>query len=283
MKNLAYLPNEQLIKDEAEYLKECWKSPTYEFLLSRSLQKYNHEATSIRRKDIESLLDTQLLPITDEMLFQLYLHACLKYQKRCNQDFNLQSGFLRTPQERMFMQTLVEIIKKNPNLKLLEVFPSSEVSKDLPDNFKMVIGNYVPDYVVFGLKTKKSSGIVFEIDGESHSKKYEKDLLRNRHLYELNLFTIEIPNDQVRDFKYIESLLLNLFKARTGSLNKQILRTKRMIWIKTVTCQMSLSEIEDFVKKNFNVQLYLLKEASTLLLHPKCPRAIKFELSNLQL
>lgn len=281
MKNLSSVPNEQLMKEEVQYLKESWNRPTFEFLLGRSIQKYTHKAALNRRRQIESQLNIDLPPITDEMLIKLYLHACSKYQRKCNSTYNEKSGFLRTPQERVFFETLKSILTKHSKLKHLEIYPSPSQSSDLPPDFKYVIGNYVPDFVVFGLKTKRSSGIVFEIDGESHSKKYQKDLLRNEHLLELNLFTIEIPNNQATDFDYIESLLLQLFKIRTGSLNRQIQRAKRMIWLKTVSCQLSLSEIESYILTNFQIQLNLILESQMLISHPDCPRTIKKALSYL--
>lgn len=283
MKNLTYVPTEQLMKEETQYIKESWNSPIYEFLMSRSTQKYTHKATATRRRQIESQLNIELPPITDEMLIKLYLHACSKYQRKCNSTYNEKSGFLKTPQERVFLETLKSILSKHSKLKHLEIYPSPLQSTDLPPDFKYVVGNYVPDFVVFGLKTKKSSGIVFEIDGESHSKKHQKDLLRNEHLLELNLFTIEIPNNQVTDFDYIESLMLKLLKIRTGSLNQQIQRTKRMIWLKTISCQLSLNEIESLVKAHFQIQLNLLLEAERLIRHPDCPRNIKRDLLKLSL
>ncbi len=138
MNYLTYIPTEQLIKEEAQMLKERWSNPTYDFLHSRTIQKYNHQSTLKRRHDLENILKVQLPSISDEILIQLYLHACSKYQRKCNTHFNLSSGFLKTPNEIQFLNTLNLIIKKYSKLNHLEIYPNSIHSYDLPTNFKYV-------------------------------------------------------------------------------------------------------------------------------------------------
>ncbi len=273
------LPFEQLSKDEAQVLKSTWKSGAFHFLLQRTEEKYNLKNNKLRRTNLEEYSNTRFPLITDQMLFSLYRYASTKYLNYCKSNYNNYSGFSTTPSEKIFLKSIESIIKNNPKLKHLEIYPSNSYIKDLPPNFKMVIGNYVPDFLVFGLKIKGFSAVAFEVDGDSHINKHSKDELRNAHLKELKIFTIEIPNNQVNDITYLTNILKKTYRLRNGSFNQQIQRVKRLIWLKTICCQLSLAEIENYIRNNFNVQLNLNDELNILKDRQLIPRKIKHEIN----
>lgn len=272
------LPLEQISREEAWQMKITWNTGAFNFLLARTQEKYRLKAVTARRRNLETQLSYKFPEINDDILRAVYQFACIRYMKRCHQNYGVSSGFGSTSSESTFSRTLLSIIQNNPKLKHLEVYPSQEYSKDLPPGFKMVVGNYVPDFIVFGLKTELTSGVAIEIDGDSHINKSEKDALRSGHLEEQKIFTWEIPNTQSSDSHFITQALLSLYRLRNGSFNDQILRAKRGIWVKTICCHMELSEIEDFVRENFSVELNLLIEAQALLDTTVCPRKIRSEL-----
>lgn len=273
------LPIEQQAKDETEKLKINWNTGPYNFLLQRTQDKYHLKANQKRRSQLKNQLGIDLPVITDQILQDLYKYACLKYMKKCNLQYGDCSGFYRTSAERRFLRTLQEIIHKNPKLKHLEIYPSEHQSLDLPPNFKMVVGNIVADYIVFGVKIKGHSAVAIEIDGDSHVYKSTKDELRHSHLKEMKIFTFEIQNDQVCDYEYLKSALISMYRLRNGSFNDQITRVKRSIWTKTICCHLSLSEIGDYVKSEYNIELNLLKEIEYLLKNQLTPRKIKYEIA----
>jgi very-short-patch-repair endonuclease len=277
----ASIPLEQRARDEAKYLKQSWSLAPYNFLLQRTQEKYELKANQPRRQRLELDSGMRFPAIEDEVLKSLYKLACEKYMKRCQSEYETHSGFSKTPSEILFASTFNSIITNNPKLKHLEIYPSSQFSKDLPANFKMVVGNYVPDFLVFGLKNQRSAAVAIEIDGDSHIRKWQKDELRSSHFESSKIFSFSIQNDQVLDTAYLTKALLALYRLRNGSLNSQILRAKRGIWIRTVACQLTLSDIEDYVAAQFSIQLNLREEAKALVQLNSCPRAVKKELRKL--
>lgn len=277
MNSILKLPLEQNAKDEADDLKRSWDHGPFNFLLTRTQEKYKHKATAKRRYSIEQKLNLELPQITDDMLKALYELACHTYQSRCRKWYGNNSGFLRTPSESTFLRTLIEVIKANPKLKHLEVYPSEQHTKDFKPNYKMVVGNHVPDFLIFGLKIRKFSAVAIEIDGDSHIERWSKDELRSSHLKELKIFTLEIPNNQANDYKFISEAIFQMYRLRNGSFNTQIQRAKRLIWMKTVACQLSLVEIEEFIKLKYLIQLNLANEAEAILKLSDCPKSIRTE------
>ncbi|MGE0632735.1 MAG: hypothetical protein AB7O96_10020, partial [Pseudobdellovibrionaceae bacterium] len=172
------LPLEQRSREEAEQTRATWNSGAFNFLMTRTQEKYRLKATRSRRQSLEGQSNCQFPEISDDMLRALYQFACLKYMKKCHRNYGVSSGFSSTPSESAFARTLASIIQNNPSLKHLEVYPSQKNSKDLTPGFKMVVGNYVPDLIIFGLKTDLTSGVAIEIDGDSHIDKWQKDELR---------------------------------------------------------------------------------------------------------
>ena len=143
---------------------------------------------------------------------------------------------------------------------------------------KAVIGVHVPDFLLFGMKTKGYSAVVIEMDGDSHVDKSRKDFVYYKHLEELGVFVWSIPNNQARDFNYIKATLLKLRKRRSGSLDAQTRKVKRAVWVKTIANHMSLQEIEAHVHQQFEIRLNLTQEAQALLTLKSCPRNIRKEL-----
>lgn len=271
---------EQKAREESEHIKRTWNEGPFNFILSRTGEKYSLKANTARRLLCERLCGHDLPKITDKMLLSIYVFACLRYQGRCRNQYGPTSGFLATKSESDFAQTLQSIIKSHAKLAHLEVYPSEGQSKDLPANFKMVVGNYVPDFLIFGLKGKKSSAVAVEIDGDSHLDKYSKDKMRSEHLQEMKVLTWEVQNTQAKDRSFIEKAVLDMYRLRNGSLNQQIQRAKRSIWTKTITCQLSLEEIERYVRQEFLTELHLRKEADFFKDTKNCPRPIKRSLVN---
>ncbi len=273
------LPIEQQTKDEAKLLESCWDSGAFNFLIQRTQEKYNLKIIKQRRLKNESNSKSEFPAINDKMLLSLYKAACIKYMRECHKKYGCHSGFNSTPQERKFLTNIESIIKCNPKLKHLEIYPSILHSKDFPNNFKMVIGNYVPDFIIFGLKVEGASALALEINGDSHLDKYKKDELRSDHLKELKISTLEIPNEKVNDLTFLTDLLMQTYKLRNGSFNDQINRAKRRIWLKTICCQLSFTEIEDHIKNIFFIKLNLLEEVKFLKKDQTTPRKIKMELN----
>lgn len=282
MSSLMKIPLEQTARDETEAMKISWNGGPFNFLLTRTLEKYKHKSVTERRLLVETNHNLKLPQLTDEMLLSLYKFACEKYMRRCRNHFGSSSGFYKTSSEIAFAATLDSMIRQNPKLKHLEIYPSQNHSKDLPPNFKMVVGNYVPDFLVFGLKIKGSSAVAIEIDGDSHVDKYSKDELRSKHLKEMKIFPFEVQNDQSKDFKFLSKSILDMYRLRTGSFNSQIRRAKRMIWVKTISCQLELEEIEAFVLSNFNIRLNLKVELMLTATSSACPRTVRREYHRLR-
>lgn len=245
-------------------------------MAQRTTDLYHHKKIERRRTQIESQLNQSLPLIQDHILLELYKLACSKYRAKCNSNYDY-NGFSKTYPEKVFLNTIETVIKNNPELKYLEIYPSSRFSKDLIPLNKMVVGNHVPDFLTFGLKSKGYSSIAFEIDGDSHENKYSKDKLYYDHMEEVGICCLSIPNDKVMDQDYILNTLRSLYKKRSGSLDKQIKRNKRLIWTKTISCHLSLEEIENIVLQRFSIQLNLLGEKYILLTRSDCPRKIKAE------
>lgn len=275
------LPINEMIKDEAKYLKQSWSSGPFNFLLIRTIEKHSLRINSLRRSHLESLSGLSFPSFSDNQLKELYLLASQKYQAKCNSIYGASSGFYSTRHEEIFLRNLSQVIKENPLLRHLEIYPSIDHSKDLPPYFKMVIGNYVPDFVVFGIKSKNISAITLEIDGHSHLDKHEKDMNKSLQLEEMGIAQYEIQNDKVNDLNFIKSMLLERYKLRNGSFNDQIKRVKREIWMKTISCHLSLDEIESYCRIHFALELNLYEEAKLLINFKKCPRKIRKELLKL--
>lgn len=273
------LPLEQRAKDEEEQLLTHWNHGPFNFLLQRTFNAYLKDKTKKRREEVEATINKHLPPVTDEMLLSLYQHACRRFQDLCKSRFGNNSGFLKTSSERKFMDTLESILKENPELKGIEVYPSYCYCKNLSPMMKMVVGNHVPDFVIFGIKNVKASAVAIEIDGDSHIDKYQKDLLRDQHLQELKTFTFSIQNSQVQDRSYILGWLRKMYRKPSGALNNQIQYAKRMIWAKTIACNMTLAEIDNYIELHFGISTHLELEASKLAKLGCCPRKIKVELT----
>jgi hypothetical protein len=142
----------------------------------------------------------------------------------------------------------------------------------------MLVGIHVPDFLVFGIKGLGFSSVAIEIDGDSHAEKCVKDFQKYENLSECDIMTISVPNSKVRDFKYIKGILSEMIRKRSGALDRQIKANKRRIWCKTISCQITLKEIEIFAKNKSGIDLYLVKEAKYLLRESDCPRSIRREL-----
>jgi very-short-patch-repair endonuclease len=280
MKTKKYdLPLEQRAKDEVEPLKIFWNQGPYNFLLHRTLNFYHRSKTRALRDEVSSKIGNYLFPITDDLLLSLYEHACKKYQAFCKFKYSNNSGFMKTNSEIKFIETIESVLRDHPEFKGIEIYPSYSHSKDVNKMMKMVVGNHVPDFILFGIKTKGSSGVALEIDGDSHIAKYEKDLLKDNHLQEMKLFTFSIQNDQVRDYNHILKCLKEMYKVPSGALNNQIQQAKRMIWAKTIACNLTLTEMDQYVWDRYGINLYLEKQALEMGKLNKCARNIKKELS----
>lgn len=273
------LPIEQQSKDEAENLRITWNSGPYNFLLGRTQEKYRLKANQKRRVQLEEQLGLRLPMITDPMLLELYKYACQKFMTKCNNKFGHHSGFGQTSSERIFAATIQSIIENNPKLKHLEVYPSQNHSRDLPSNFKMVVGNLVPDFIIAGIKEKRFSLVAIEIDGGSHVDKFSKDELRYAHMEEMMIFSFGLPNEQAGDIEYLTKVMLTMYRIRNGSYNDQINRAKRAIWTKTICCQLSLEEIGEYYKNAYGIELYLNEEVEFLAKNQSTPRKIKKEIA----
>ncbi len=274
------VPWEQRAKEDNDLQRITWKTGAFNCLLSRTKEKYRHKTTLKKRIQLAGESECPFPELSDDVLKSLYRFACEKYCKSCQTKYEY-SGFQRTPAERIFLDTVSEIIKSHPKLKHLEVYPSEDRCPDFQPRLKMVVGNRVPDFLIFGLKIPGCSAIAVEIDGESHIKSAAKDGLRNSQLKEMGLFTFEVQNDQVRDTEFLTKALLSMYRLRNGSFNKQILRAKRLIWVKTIACQLSLDEIEEFVAGTFSLQLNLRKEATAIISSPGYSRKVRSELLKL--
>jgi len=226
---------------------------------------------------IERLLNLELDLLTDEMLKGLYQFACQIFLAKCNLRFE-HSGFQKTPSERKLLETIHRVIQDHPEFRYIEIYPSSLYSKDFPPTLKMVIGCYVPDFIIFGLKRDGYSGAFIEVDGASHAYQYGSDMKMYDRLEDMGLFPLPIPNEKSTDYDYVLGIFQDLFRKRSGALDEQIRRNKRVLWCKTIACNMSLGEIDSFVHATFGVDLSMKVEAETLVQFPSCPIKLKSEL-----
>ena len=270
--------NNKLLKNlniETTSKTKNWNIGPYKFLLQRTLNDYHKSKSSSRRMKISALLKKELPLIDDDMLKQLYFFASNKYQTRCQHQYE-HTGFQTTPSERRFIETLNKIIKSDSRFKYLQIFPNNKYSGS-----KMVVGCYVPDFIVFGLKKNGYDGVFIEIDGDIHVEKTPKDHFMQDCLMSLGLYPISIPNERTGDQNFILSILNDLIRKRSGSLDKQIDRCKRSIWIKTISCNLTINEIEEIILSKYCISLNLADEAAEAVKMKDCPASIKRELARL--
>ena len=276
----TYLPLEENARAESEKLYAQWNHGCYRFLLQRTADHYNRIAVATRRKLVEEKLQAVLPAISDEMLSVLYSHAMKRYKTTCFERYQ-HSGFEMTNSERQFKESLEKILTSLGYAKHVEVYPSDTYSKDFPARTRLVAGVHAPDFLIFGLKQKGFSSIAIEVDGDSHVHKTAKDFRKYANLQQLGILALSIPAEKVSDLRFIENLVRDLSRKRSGALDKQIASNKRKIWCKTIACQMTLKEIEAFVIHNFGVELNLIAESKALLAIESCPREIRREIRNI--
>lgn len=276
------LPTQQQTKDETKNLKKYWKSGPFHFLMNRTEEKYYLKANLKRLSSLDKDF-LSLFPVFDDShLKELYFYACNKYQKKCTEKHE-NTGFAPTYYEEQFLASLLKLIKQLSKLKHIEIYPSLTHSPDFHPGLKMVIGNYVPDFIIFGLTTKGFTAITVEINGDAHLNKFSKDLLRSVQLEEIDIAQMEIPNNKAKDLAFIKDFMNSTYRPRNGSFNDQIRRLKRKIWVKTIVTQLTIDEIETFIAAKFNYQLNLYKEIHLLKKTLLCPRIIKKELVKLNI
>jgi very-short-patch-repair endonuclease len=274
----TFLPLEQKSKKESRVERYTWNKGRFNFLLRRTEEVYGRKKNLALRAVIENQIAQTLPRISDAHLLELYKFAYSKYLTKCHRDYRHHSGFLRTRAEHAFLDTLESILKQHPEFKYLEIYPSNDFSKNLNPGMKMVVGNYVPDFLIFGLKTDGYTSLTIEIDGDSHIHKFAKDELRRSHLAELKIRQLSISNERAANAADILALLEKTYRKRSGALDEQIKRNKRLIWTKTIACQLTLKEIDEFALDNWGIPLNLRLEAEYILRLQDVPRKIKKEL-----
>lgn len=272
-----YLPLEENARTESEKLYAQWNRGCYRFILERTANYYNRVATSNRRKIVEDKIGLNLPPITDTMLCALYSYSMKRFKSTCFERFQ-HSGFEMTSSERQFQRTLETVLTNLGYTNQVEVYPSEAHSKDFPAQTRLVAGVHAPDFLIFGLKQKGFSSIAIEIDGDSHIHKASKDFQKYANLEQLGILALSVPAEKASDSAFIESIVRDLSRKRSGALDKQIASNKRKIWCKTIACHLSLSDVEEFVITHFRVELKLIAEAEVLANIVSCPREIKREL-----
>lgn len=266
---------EQNIKDETIAKNNQWNKGCYHFILQRTLNEYYRKKSALRRAKTQNTLNVSLPLITDEIITALFEHASQIYFDKCSAKFE-HTGFQSTPSERKFLESFKELTKIYSEFKNIEIYPIDHYTKQL--NKKIVVGCHLPDYVVFGLKMTGYSGVVIEIDGDSHINKLGKDMIAYSHFESLGLFPLSIPNEKATDLQFVYEATKSMTRKRSGALDKQIQRTKRALWCKTISCNMTIHEINAFVLENFDLNLFLIEEAKALIIDPKCPIKVKYEL-----
>lgn len=134
------------------------------------------------------------------------------------------SPFDSTPNEEAFHRGLMKIIKENTTGSWLIVRALKN---------KIPIGRYVPDVIVFGLlpspreieKYKEQGhsgrfvGTIFEIDGESHSKKSIKDDVSRAILTEMGFHIVSIDNSKVNLGSFANPILVDYQKVVVDMIN----------------------------------------------------------------
>ena len=115
------------------------------------------------------------------------------------------------------------------------------------------------------------------------SDSYLTQLSTNTPKNQLQLFLVlflKKMNQKTYTPKEKVKILKDLNTTRSGALDKQIQRHKRSIWCKTIACQLSLSDIDEYILDHFDVRLNLAIEGSHIVNLKNCPRIIKSELKN---
>lgn len=269
-----YLPLEEHARNETEKLYAQWNKGCYKFLLQRTSDYFDRQATSQRRGKVEHALGLSLPALTDQMLSYLYDYTARDFRRFCARSYE-HTGFQMTTTEKKFASSVAMAIQEIRGGTNLEIYPSLIPSTEIS---RMLIGVHVPDFIFFGLKQKGFAAIAIEIDGDAHVYKAQKDFQKYRNLEALGILTLSIPNEKVQDLDFIRNLLKGLKQKRTTAFRHQLASTKRKIWCKTIACHLSLSDVEALIKSKFDVDLGLLAEAAILKEFECCPRDIQKEL-----
>lgn len=265
-KNIKYNTHKEAWNDSLR-----WSTGYFNYLLTRTNNKFFIKKNTERRILLESKLQTNLPLLNDTHLEQLYNYACSLFLKYCFDNYD-NSGIQSTPYEKTMLKNLENIISENKDFKSLNIYPYCN-----PKRHKPVIGCHMPDFLIFGLKEKKYSALVLEVDGDSHVDKYSRDINYYNHLKELGILVIPIPNEKASDQTYLKEVLNHYYRKRSGALDKQSKYCQRLIWAKTIACQMSLDQIDDYCLKNFNLITNLSLESKYIIKLSDCPRIIKKE------
>lgn len=269
-----YFPLEETARDEADNLYSQWNQGCYKFLLQRTADHYDRLVTTKRRTEVQSILNQSLPKLNDQMLSYLYAYTSQKFSKHCFQAYE-HSGFHITTTEKNFASSLTSVLKEVHGTDNLEIYPNIAGPVF---NSRMLIGVHVPDFLFFGIKQKGFAAIAIEIDGDAHIHKTKKDFQKYQNLESLGILTLSIPTERVHDLTFIRELLNSLKQKRTKAFIQQIAYTKRKIWCKTISCHLTLYEIEILVKNKFNEDLGLSAEAKIVTQLECCPRDIQREL-----
>ncbi len=118
------------------------------------------------------------------------------------------------------LRTPSKINRKNPIKAELKIW--YEFLKNRPENYKFTrqkpLSRFILDFYCSELL------LVIEIDGGSHIKKRERDVLRDKFLRCLNIETIRFTNEQIlNNLKEVKNKIIKIINERKASLSREVL------------------------------------------------------------
>lgn len=265
---LSNLDSQLHYEMEASQEELKWNCGCYDYLLYRSQYGERKKQFLEKIKELEVTSDTKLPFLRDASLESVFKNISNLHKQKTLKG-NTISAYEKTGCEKRVLSTILKELEK-PRYKHVEVYPSQ--GRD-----KLLIGNYVPDIVIFGLKIKGFNAVIIEVNGGVHNDKMLKDSIMEKHLNELGFYVWSIDNHNAFNYDYITEAISSMYVPNRKSLQKQILNTKRKIWCKTISMNINLSELSLILPE------YSLEEGLRYIKsHKHCPRelknsAVKFE------
>ena len=118
------------------------------------------------------------------------------------------------------LRTPSKINRNNPTKAESKIW--YEFLKNRPENYKFTrqkpLNRFILDFYCSELL------LVIEIDGGSHIKKRERDILRDKFLRCLNIETIRFENEEIlNNLEKVKNNIIKTIKERKASLSREVL------------------------------------------------------------
>lgn len=251
-----------MMKHEKSYNSYLWNrsEPFFSYLKYRSEVKRSRSFT-----DISNDLSFPLLGRQE--LVALYDLAYRKEMSFWKAQVSLYSPHTSTPAEKklnLYLKSLLKIEEgKTINSEGIQLLPCP------PKTFKKIlIGPYLPDIVVLGIKPKRGmksylnsklfipKGLVFESNGQVHNNpnKIEKDIEMEMALESLGLCVVQVWNHMTfsLNHSFVKTFINDLQSNPNLHIGEQITQDlQEKIFCRTAAVHLSLSEMDECLMKAF--------------------------------